>query len=141
MKLKIDVFRILFIVVLVGLLVVAGCNNETGNVIQDVNDADNESEIVNEEASSMQEFNACLAENGLIIYGASWCPHCTTVVNTLGGYDVVGDVYVECTENQQRCSEEMFGGGVPELQFNGEVYRGARTLDAFSELTGCGLPV
>ena len=89
----------------------------------------------------LKPFNDCLAENGLKIYGADWCGFCRQVVETLGGYEAVEAVYVECTEpqNEAICSEKV-DRGYPTIRLNGEIYSGARTLEAFSEATGCALP-
>jgi len=94
----------------------------------------------NKENLFFKEFNECLAENGVVIYGTHWCPACNQLVEMLGGHDAVNSVYVECTEEQQRCAEEAQTGYVPEIQIDGELYENIRTLEGFSEATGCPLP-
>ena len=125
----------LIVMIAATVIIITGCAEKAGEVEIDLPD------ISTEPASDMKAFNDCLAEQGMKIYGADWCPHCKTVVATLGGYDAVSSVYVECTEQQARCQSEMVGTGVPEIQFNGNVYRGARTIEAFSDLTGCALQI
>lgn len=93
-----------------------------------------------EDLLKLKEFNDCLAENGMVIYGSDWCPFCTELVEKLGGYEAVENVYVECTENQELCQEEMIGTGVPEIQINGEMYQGERTIEAIAQATGCEVP-
>jgi len=58
----------------------------------------------------------------------------------MGGYDAVESVYVECTEEQQRCSEETKTGYVPEIQIDGRLYEGSITIEALGEATGCEIP-
>jgi len=93
-----------------------------------------------EDLVKLKEFNDCISENGIVIYGMEWCPACSQLVEMLGGYGVVDSVYVECTEEQQRCAEETQTGYVPEVQLNGEIYEGSRNFQGFSEATGCPVP-
>jgi len=89
---------------------------------------------------ALGEFSSCLAEKGLVIYGANWCGWTKKLaVDTLGGFDVAGDAYVECTEEAELCEEESVEG-FPTVKVNGEVYSGARTLEALAEATGCNVP-
>ena len=93
------------------------------------------------ELVELNAFNDCLGENGLKIYGASWCGICAQLSQLMGGYDVMEEVYVECTEqeNVALCSEKV-DRGYPTIRLNGELYQGARTLEAFSQATGCPVP-
>lgn len=90
--------------------------------------------------NSLNDFNKCLADNGMVIYGSTWCPACNALVETLGGHEKVKSLYVECTKNEERCDNETKTDYVPEIQINGEVYEGSRNLEALSQLTGCKLP-
>ena len=92
------------------------------------------------EESSLKQFNNCLADNGMIIYGANWCGACISLVETLGGYDKVENVYIECTENQQLCQDEKITR-YPTIRIYDEPYTDQRTLESFSQKTGCELPV
>jgi len=87
----------------------------------------------------LQKFADCLEKAGLKIYGAKWCPHCQNLVNMLGGYDVVKNIYVECTEQQEVCDNEGITA-YPTIKINGEEYTGMRTFEALSEATGCPVP-
>ena len=89
---------------------------------------------------SLVLFNECLAQEGMVIYGSEWCPACQSLVSTLGGKEAVAPVYVECTQEQERCAAEKLTGYVPEIQLRGEVYAGARTIAALAEATGCPEP-
>ena len=91
---------------------------------------------VNEEMSDLIN---CLAEEGVVIYGSEWCPFCADLVDNFGGYDIIDPIYVECTEEDQRCQEEMIGRGVPEIQVEGEVYEGSRSPSDVAEKFNCEL--
>jgi hypothetical protein len=92
-----------------------------------------------EELIKLEEFNTCLADNGMVIYGANWCGYTSQVVELLGGFNAIAPVYIECTENQALCAEEGIQG-YPTLRLNGGAYQGARTLKDFSQATGCPVP-
>lgn len=93
-----------------------------------------------EDKTKLKDFNDCLSENEVVVYGSETCPHCGNLVETLGGKEAVENVYVECTENRERCNEEMIDTGVPEIQIDGEKYSGSRSLEGLSEATGCEVP-
>ena len=86
---------------------------------------------------SLENFNQCLSDKGVVIYGSKWCPACSSLVETLGGYEKANPVYVECTIEQERCQKETKTNYVPEIQINGEVYEGSRSLNSLAEITGC----
>lgn len=90
--------------------------------------------------NNLKEFNDCLAENGIVIYGSVTCFGCRSLVENLGGHDAVASVYVECTEQRNICNENKQTGYVPEIHFNGQLYQGQRTLEGFSQITGCSVP-
>ncbi len=79
----------------------------------------------------------CLDDNDVLIYGAEWCPYCTELAESFGGYDVVDPIWVECTEEEQRCQEEMIDEGVPEIQIDGEKYEGERNPASIGDSVGC----
>ncbi len=92
------------------------------------------------EVGSMEELVACMAEAGVVIYGSVTCPFCTQLADAFGGADVVKPIYVECTEDRERCMNEMIGRGVPEIQIRGEMYRGPSRQPAdIGREAGCNL--
>ncbi|MFW6014778.1 MAG: hypothetical protein ACOCQG_06375 [Candidatus Nanoarchaeia archaeon] len=118
---------------------IAGCG--TGEMISEPGmEEDTDTGSGDDTSTTMKEFNECLSENGMVVYGMEWCPACNGLVETLGGSDSAEPVYVECTENEQKCQSEMQGSGVPEVQLDGEMYEGQRSLEGFSQATGCELP-
>ncbi|MBW6442413.1 hypothetical protein K0A97_01360 [Patescibacteria group bacterium] len=104
------------------------------------NNPDSSTMYSEEEVALLTEFNECLADKGTVIYGSATCPYCAQLVELLGGHEAVSSIYVECESNYERCTQEMQGQGVPEIQFNGILHTGQRTLEIFSEATGCPLP-
>lgn len=97
-------------------------------------------EYSEEDLEKISVFIDCLAEKGVIIYGANWCGWTKKlVVETLGGFDIAAPIYVECTENEELCAQEGIGG-YPTIKINGELYRGSRTFEGLAEATGCIAP-
>jgi hypothetical protein len=92
-----------------------------------------------EDQAKLLEFNTCLAEKGVKIYGANWCGYTVRWVEALGGYSTVSPVYIECTENDALCREEGVTG-YPTTKINGQAYNGARTVEAIAQATGCTAP-
>ena len=89
---------------------------------------------------AVSSFMDCLADKGVKIYGADWCGWTKSfVVETLGGFDVVSPIYVECTVNEEECAEAGISG-YPTTQINGETYSGGRSFKGLSDATGCTLP-
>lgn len=86
-----------------------------------------------------EAFVQCLADAGVVVYGSNTCPACTQFANSLGGYDVIAPIYVECTSEWERCSVEMQGNFVPEIQINGVLYEGSRAPEELALVTGCEL--
>lgn len=126
-------------------LVVSGCANNNGNSVND-DDDNNEDDNDDTSVNSMLEFNQCLADNDVVIYGSSWCPACNALVEFLGGTDAVEPVYVECSIHQERCDEERIATSIPEIQINSELHdRGDMNtwldvIEDLSNITGCEIP-
>lgn len=97
-------------------------------------------EYSEDDLEKLKEFSSCLAKKGLKIYGANWCGWTKKlVVETLGGFEVAGESYIECTEEKELCASEEVTG-YPTIKLNGEPYSGERTLDALGKETGCSIP-
>ncbi len=90
-----------------------------------------------QDLEKIKQFVDCLDSKGVKIYGANWCGWTKRlVVETLGGFDIAAPIYVECTEQEEICSQEGISG-FPTIKINGEVYKGQRTFEGFAEATGC----
>lgn len=97
-------------------------------------------EYSEEDLEKISVFIDCLAEKGVKIYGANWCGWTKKlVVETLGGFNIASPIYVECTENEELCSQEV-ETGYPTTKINGVLYEGERTFEGLSEVTGCLAP-
>ncbi len=131
----------------VGALIIAGAfymtagegNGRAGIVFPEIklseeNNITESNDFMNEE---MTELVSCLEEKGVVIYGSAWCPACSDVVERFGGYDMIAPIYVECTEEEERCREEMHGTAVPEVQIEGEICRSNRYPQELAEKVGC----
>ncbi|MFW5847012.1 MAG: hypothetical protein ACOCUU_02510 [Nanoarchaeota archaeon] len=115
----------------------------TGEVVDDSGSESQEQQTGSyseEDLEKLSDFNNCLAEKGVKIYGANWCGYTSQWVETLGGFDIVSPVYIECTENEELCSQEEVRG-YPTTKINGETYTGDRTLEAIGQETGCEAPI
>lgn len=81
-------------------------------------------------------FASCLSEKGAVMYGASWCPHCTEQKEMFGEAFVKIN-YIECTDNEQTCADENIQY-LPTWKFADKSTR--TELQQFSDLaekTGC----
>lgn len=82
------------------------------------------------------EFAKCLTENGVVMYGTSYCGACKAQKELFGdSFKFV--TYVECTETNL-CTEKGIRA-VPTWEINGIFYTGGRSLEDISELCGCPL--
>lgn len=97
------------------------------------------SELTAEQQEEILSFNSCLAEKGIVVYGANWCGYTKALVENLGGFNLISPVYVECTENEELCAMEQISG-YPTIKLNGEKINIDRTFSGFAGATGCALP-
>jgi len=97
-------------------------------------------EYSEEDLEKIKTFVTCLSEKDFKIYGANWCGWTKKlVVDTFGGFDIVEPIYVECTEEEEICSQEEVTG-FPTIKLSGELYQGARTFEGISGATCCEAP-
>lgn len=128
-------------ILLVISIITGGSNSGSGAVVKETNQPTQKTEGYTEaDLAKLKEFSQCLADNGIKIYGANWCGWTKKLaVETLGGFDVAGDAYIECTENKELCTSEGIQG-YPTIKLNGEPYKGKRTLESLGSETGCTVP-
>ncbi len=81
-------------------------------------------------------FAQCLTDNGVVMYGAYWCPHCQNEKKAFGeSFRLVN--YVECTQETDKCLAEKING-YPTWIFNdGRRFEGEMGLEKLSEASGC----
>jgi hypothetical protein len=110
-------------------------NEEKESVIEENNKKEEQENQENKDPLSF--FIKCLADSGLIIYGSKTCPACLSLVNSLGGYEKVEPIYVECSQEWERCDSEMKTNYVPEIQIQGELYEGSRSPTDIGNIVNC----
>lgn len=90
--------------------------------------------------SAEVQFARYLADSGVQMFGAYWCPHCHHQKARFGK-EAVGLIdYVECDprgENSraQLCEDEEIQG-YPTWKINSQLYPGDRTLEELADLSG-----
>jgi len=116
-------------------------NKETGGLAESKTSENSTGSAGNDsqDEEAADNFVQCLAKAGMVIYGSKTCPACAALVEGFGGYDEISPIYVECSEEGDRCSQEMKTYYVPEIQIKGEIYTGPRDLDSLAAATGCKL--
>ena len=88
--------------------------------------------------TNLDTFAKCLADKGLTMYGASWCPHCQRVKASFGtSFQYVP--YVECVDNPDVCARENIEGYPTWVFKDGRRYEGEQSLQKLSEYSGCPL--
>jgi glutaredoxin len=88
-------------------------------------------------------FAKCLSENGITMYGASWCPHCNAQKQMFGNSWMYMN-YVECSlPNKGGQAQECVKARItsyPTCEFqNGLRIEGDIPLEKISSLSGCKL--
>lgn len=79
-----DVLAIIISVgIISGAIFLAGISNNGSAELTEPSQEEQEEQV----DESMTELVNCLAEEDLVIYGAEWCPACTQLAESLGGYD------------------------------------------------------
>lgn len=91
------------------------------------------------EASRLDEFAKCLADKGIAIYGADWCPHCQNEKKAFGdSFRLVP--YIECPEDPKRCLAAGIAGFPTWIFSDGRKLEGEQGLEKLSRESGCLLP-
>ncbi len=109
-----------------------------------------EKEGVEEEIEEIEEIEVteqiiqCLKDAGVVVYGSSTCPACAEFVQMYGGEEIISPIYLDCSglgtdEESQKCVENMETVYVPEIQINGELYRGDRSPQGLLKEANCEL--
>ncbi|MBU0533137.1 hypothetical protein KKB44_06610 [Candidatus Micrarchaeota archaeon] len=98
--------------------------------------------IKNENNNSVNydTFAQCLAEKGVIMYGAYWCGHCNNQKAMFGDSWQYVD-YIECstsTGQAQECTDADITG-YPTWEFSGQKVPGELSFEDISRYSGCEL--
>lgn len=133
MKFKIVLMGILAILTLSLLLV--SCSGIAGSS-DNGNDNSNGNTANTGEIGSAEALAKCLTDSGAELYGAYWCPHCQQQKDLFG--DAVEYVpYIECTTEQEKCSNAGIRA-YPTWKFaDGSEAVGGQSLENLASLSGC----
>ncbi len=86
---------------------------------------------------TIESITECLASNGAVLYGASWCSHCQDQ-KSLFGDQIKNIKYVECGEDDTKC-EKAGVDGYPTWVINNSHYPGMKSLEELSKIADCNL--
>ena len=88
-------------------------------------------------------FAQCLTDQGAVMYGAWWCPHCKEQKETFGKAFKEVD-YVECSDSNKHLNQVCKDAGIsgfPTWKFSGgSTLEGPQDLSTLAEKTNCELP-
>lgn len=102
----------------------------------------NQPNTVNQKSSDIEQGDydllaQCLTDNGVVMYGTEWCPHCKDQKDIFGSsFQYIN--YVDCDEDGPICQAAKVGG-YPTWVINGNNYPGGQSLDKLAGLAGCDL--
>lgn len=89
-------------------------------------------------ANTLDAFAKCLADKGITMYGADWCPHCQNEKKAFGAsFKYVP--YVECPDEPDKCLAAGIEGYPTWIMKDGRKFEGELGLNKLSELSGCSL--
>lgn len=78
----------------------------------------------------------CLTNNGVIMYGAWWCPHCQNQKKLFGrAFDYIN--YIECTKETQKCLAANIQSYPTWIFKNGDKIEGEVSLEILAQKSGC----
>lgn len=86
--------------------------------------------------TNYEKFAKCLSEKGFIMYGSKYCHFCQEQKkNFREGWKYVN--YVECTKEQQKCTDLGISAIPLWMSKTGERYVGFQTFKTLSEISNC----
>ena len=97
-----------------------------------------------EDIAKLQEFNECLADARVEVYGGDWCGITVQLVQTYGGWDAIEPIYIQCQDAARGPGKDysLCDGitGFPTIKINGEEFRSGRSIEVLAQATGCPVP-
>tara|TARA_Y100000310_G_scaffold342852_1_gene447889 strand:- start:8396 stop:8791 length:396 start_codon:yes stop_codon:yes gene_type:complete len=90
-------------------------------------------------------FAKCLTDNGAVMYGTFWCPHCSRTKKKFGPSFIYIN-YVECdprgeNEKSELCIEKEIGSYDTWEFLDGSRLIGEPSFQQMGERTGCPVPL
>ena len=87
---------------------------------------------------NLASFAECLRDQGAVMYGADWCPHCQNEKKAFGdSFKLVP--YVECPDDPKRCLAAGINGYPTWIFPDGKRLEGEQGLEKLSRESGCQL--
>ena len=89
-------------------------------------------------------FAQCLTDRGIVMYGAFWCPHCSTQKELFGdAFEYIN--YVECDRRGYEAKPELYiekdiQSYPTWIHPDGRRWEGSQPLEDLSAVSGCELP-
>ncbi|MEX2053006.1 MAG: hypothetical protein WD898_02135 [Candidatus Paceibacterota bacterium] len=88
--------------------------------------------------ANLDELAQCLTGQGVIMYGADWCPHCQNEKKAFG--DSFRHInYVECPDEPDRCLAAGVSAFPTWVFPDGKKLEGEQGPDRLAQESGCGL--
>lgn len=86
----------------------------------------------------LDNFARCLTEQGVVMYGANFCPHCQAQKDLFGSSFAYVH-YIDCFVDTAACQTANIGK-IPAWDFpDGTRILGTQLLEVLSQITGCPL--
>lgn len=87
----------------------------------------------------LDAFAECLRGQGIVMYGADWCPHCQNEKRAFGdSFRLLN--YVECPKQPQRCLAAGVRGYPTWIFPDGRKLEGEQGIEKLAKESGCPLP-
>lgn len=86
-------------------------------------------------AASKKSLGACLAENGVVMFGADTCENCVNQKKIFGD-DFKNVNYVNCEFNIEECRKKGIAA-YPAWSLEDKIITGTQTLPALAKFAGC----
>jgi len=94
--------------------------------------------VTPEKAGEHDALAQCLSDNGVVMYGTDWCPHCQDQKRLFGAsFKLV--TYVNCDANKAACDAAGVEGYPTWVFPVGDALSGAQSLETLAARAGCEL--
>lgn len=88
--------------------------------------------------SKYDEFAKCLAQKGVVMYGAEWCLHCQSQKKLFdSSFNFVS--YIECPKDPKKCLTAGITVYPTWIFSDGKKLEGEQSLEKLSESSSCAL--
>lgn len=117
---------------------------ETDSSAGDESESSSDTDASPASSDDLISFAQCLTDQGLTMYGAYWCPHCSAQKDLFGSaFSEIN--YVECAEGQadsqpERCVAAEIEAYPTWIDASGTPYVGGHTLEELGTIAGCVAP-